>query len=102
MKEFKEVLAFVAEEMESAEEYAGEAAKHREQYPELAALYFRCAVDCDTHAEILCKHAWTMVEACEQRHSEHALWMRHVWEYAREMRMKRAEHVKHLLDMYKG
>lgn len=102
MKEFKEVLAFVDEAMESAEEYANEAVKHREQYPELASLYYRCAVDCHTHAELLGKQAWSMVETCEQKHSEHAQWMRHVWEYAREMRMKREERVKHLLEMYKG
>lgn len=102
MKEFKEVLSYMNEALDCAEEYAGEAAKHREQYPELASLYFRCAVDYHTHAELLCKHALAMVEECEQKHSEHAPWMRHVWEYARELRMKRAERVRHLMDMYKG
>lgn len=102
MKEFKEVLSYADEALECAEEYANEAAKHKEQYPDLAALYYRCAADCHTHAEQLSTHAWRMVEECEKKNPEHASWMRHVWEYAREMRMKRIERVKHMMEMYKG
>ena len=59
MKELKEVVMDIHEELECAEKYAKEAVKHKEQYPALASVYYRISTDDLAHMDMLHKRPWT-------------------------------------------
>ena len=62
MKELKEVVMDIHEELECAEKYAKEAVKHKEQYPALASVYYRISTDDLAHMDMLHKQAVDMIE----------------------------------------
>ena len=62
MMELKELLMDVRKELRCADKYAHEALKHKEEFPELSALYHRIASDKLVHADMLFTHAKHMAE----------------------------------------
>lgn len=102
MKELKEVIMDMHEKLECAEEYAKEAVKHREQYPELAAVYYRISADDLAHMDMLHKQAVEMIDKKKREGREVPAPMQAVWDWEHEKMMDETVDVKRLLDMYKA
>lgn len=92
MKELKELMDDIRCELKKAGEYAMEAVKHREEYPELSETYHKLATDGVIHAEVLEKRAKEMAH----KHHVHEL-----WEFASDMIMRELEDVKRHIEMYR-
>lgn len=100
MKEIKEIAGFIRDELESAEEFAWEAAKHKAEKPEISSVYQRMATSKMENAEVLYKHGNNMLEEMKRRgdpdmHACHA-----IWEFAHEGMLKEMADVKHMLEVY--
>lgn len=102
MMEFYEALDYIDQQLDEAEDYAREAVKDKEHYPEYATIYSKIAADAHAHAEMLCKHIDAKVSEHVSKGTEHAGKMRNVWEYAKRKAHKRMGDAKMLLEMYKG
>ena len=101
MKELKEVVMDIHEELECAEKYAKEAVKHKEQYPALASVYYRISTDDLAHMDMLHKQAVEMIG--EQKRSGVTVpeSMQAVWDFEHERQIEDVADVKRLIDMYK-
>lgn len=102
MKELKEVIHDIHEKLDCAEMYAKEAVKHKEQYPALAAVYYRIATDDLAHMDMLHKQAVDMVDEKKRNGREVPMAMQAVWDWEHEKMMDETADVKRLLDMYKA
>lgn len=102
MTEFKEVLRDVSCELDRAEYYAGEAKKHKGEYPDLAGIYAKVAGCCKENAEMLMRQAQEMVSRAEREKHGDALGMSAVYEYARERAQMDMEAVDRKLEHYRN
>lgn len=102
MKELKEVVMDIHEELECAEKYAKEAVKHKEQYPALASVYYRISTDDLAHMDMLHKQAVDMIEEKKRDGHEVPASMQAIWDWEHEKMMDETADVKRLLEMYNG
>lgn len=102
MNELKEIIQDIRSMLESGEDYAREAVKHKHQYPDLASTYARIAQDDLAHVEMLHRHAAEMIEQKERSGAEAPASMRAIWEWEHEKQIDDAAGVRRLLDMYKS
>lgn len=102
MKEMKEVIRNIYDELEDAEKYAKAAVRVRMTQPELAAVYYRLANEELGHMETLHKQAAEMIEAVKRTGREVPVEMRVIWEWEHEKMMDETADVRRLLEMYKG
>ena len=91
MMEFKELLMDIRKELRCADDYAKEAHKHKDEYPELSAVYHRIANDKLAHADLLATQA--------KRIAEHHK-MTDLWEIEWWMIRNDNSEVKHCLEEY--
>lgn len=84
MTEFKEVLRDISCELDKGEYYAGEAKKHKAEYPDLAAIYAKVATAHKDNAEMLLRQAESMTGRAEREKHADAMGMAAVFEYAKE------------------
>ena len=84
MKEMKEVIMDIHEELENAEKYAKEAVKHREQYPALSSVYYRVSNDGLAHMDMLHKQVMEMIEEKKRAGHEVPAAMQAVWDWEHE------------------
>ena len=102
MKEIREIAGFIRDELESAEDFAWEATKHKAELPELASVYQRMATAKMEHAEVLYKHGTALLEEMKRRNDPETHKCTAVWEFAHEGMLKEMADVKHMLDVYKN
>lgn len=102
MKELKEVIRNIYDELEDAEKYAKAAVRVKTAQPELASVYYRLANEEMGHMETLHKQATEMIEAVKRTGREVPVEMRVIWEWEHEKMMDEAADVKRMLEMYKG
>lgn len=102
MQELKEIICDIGGMLESAECYAKEAVKHKEQFPALAATYARLAQDGLSHVDMLHRHAVEMIESKERSGAEAPASMRAVWDWEHNKQIEEAANIRRLLDMYKA
>lgn len=102
MNEFKEVLQDISYELDRAEYYAGEAKKHKYEYPDLAAVYAKVASDHKEDANRLMRQAQEMVSRAEQEKHSDAMGMAAVYEYAEERFEVELDAVDRKLEKYRN
>ncbi len=102
MKEFKEVLQDISCELDKADYYAGEAKKHKYEYPDLAAVYAKVASDHKEDANMLMRQAQEMVSRAEQEKHGDAMGMAAVYEYAEERFEVELDAVDRKLEKYRN
>lgn len=102
MKEIMEVAKYIRKEMRCAEEYAYEANKHKEQYPDMAQNYFRAAQEHLTIVDTLHAGVVRMIEAAKRAGADPSDEMRKMWNFEHEMMIDEKDCVQRKLDMYKG
>lgn len=102
MKEFKEVLQDISCELDKAEYYAGEAKKHKHEYPDLAAIYAKVAMDHKEDANMLMRQAQEMVSRAEREKHADAAGMSAVYEYAQERFEMELDAVDRKMEYYRN
>lgn len=102
MKEMKEVIRNIYDELEDAEKYAKASVRVKTAQPELASVYYRLANEEMGHMETLYKQAAEMIEAVKRTGREVPASMQAVWDWEHEKMMNETADVKRLLEMYKG
>lgn len=102
MTEFREVLRDISCELDRAEYYAGEAKKHKGQYPELAAIYAKVAMAHKDNASMLMHQAEFMTNKAEHEKHADAMGMAAVYEYARDRAEMDMENVDRMLMHYRN
>lgn len=96
--ELEEVMDDVLEEVESAEHYAREAVKHKEEYPQLALCYSKHAERRLEDAESLQRNFSELMPHDE--HDRRAYMV--ITEYVKRKLQERMRSVKVMLEMYRA
>lgn len=100
MREIMEVAKFIRKELKYADEYAYEANKHRDQYPDLAQHYHRAANEHLAIADDLHSSATRLIES--RRHTETPPpEMLKMWHWEHEMMIDEKECIIRKLAMFK-
>lgn len=102
MMEFKEVLRDISCELDKGEYYAGEAKKHKAEYPDLAAIYAKVATAHKDNAEMLLHQAEAMTSRAEREKHADAMGMAAVFEYAEERAEMDMEAIDRKLTHYRN
>lgn len=100
MQEMKEMIADVTALLENARMYAREAAKHKNQYPEVATAYAHVAQEQMNCAETLEKCGPVLLEA-GKRDGMDTTGARMLWEYESGRFVDMKADVKRLMELYK-
>lgn len=102
MKEIMEVAKYIRKELKMADEFAYEANKHREQYPEMAQHYYRVAQEHLTMTDELHNGAVRLIEQARRNGVAASDEMLRMWGFEHEMMLDEKECVMRKLEMYKG
>lgn len=102
MKEIKELACDIMDELNKADEYAREAVKHKDQYPELSQDYYRIASDDLEHVDKLHKEAVAMIDKAQRSGAEIPKAMTEIWNWFHELMIGKQADVRRMLDMYKA
>lgn len=100
MLELKEIICDIKEELGSAEDYAYEAMKHREQYPSLAKLYHRIAEEKMGRVDDLHREVVAMIDKKRQSGVEVPAAMTAIWDFEHGLMMDEAAEIRHKLEMF--
>lgn len=102
MTEIIEVAKYIRKELKAAEQYAYEACKHKDQYPELAQKYYRAAQEHMTLADELHSGASRMIDEAKRRDADEAEDLHMLWTYEHDMMLDDKECIQRKLEMYKA
>lgn len=100
MKEIKEIICDIKDELGSAGDYAYEAIKHKEQYPGLAKLYHRIAEEKLDRVDDLHREIVSMIDKKRQSGAEVPASMAAIWDFEHGLMIDEAAEIRHKLDMY--
>lgn len=102
MKEIKELVEHINEEMEDSEEYIKLALHHKDTDARLADTYARLAGEEMNHSELLHGQAVRLIE--EHRAAGHTppAAMLAVWEWEHKKAVDHKMKIKAIMEMYKG
>lgn len=101
MKIIKELIEQIEDELDGAEEYAEDAAKHRTDHPELAQVYHDIALQELHHVDLLHGEVVKMIADYRKKNGEPPAAMLAVYEYMHEKFIKRDTEVRLMLDRFK-
>jgi hypothetical protein len=102
MREIMEVAKYIRKELKLADEFAYEANKHREQYPDMAQHYYRVANEHLNMCDELHNGAVRLIENHRRTDGEPPAEMLRMWSFEHEMMMDEKECVLRKLNMFKG
>lgn len=102
MKEIMEVAKYIRKELKMADEFAYEANKHKEQYPEMAQHYYRVAHEHLTMTDELHNGAVRLIDHARRSGMTASDEMLRMWEFEHEMMLDEKECVMRKLEMFKG
>lgn len=101
MREIMEVAKFIRKELKHADEFAYEANKHREQFPDLAQHYHRAANEHLSIADDLHSSATRLIEHHRHTVGSPPAEMLKMWEFEHEMMIDEKECIIRKLSMFK-
>lgn len=102
MKEIKELVEHIHEEMEDAEDYIKLALHHKDSDTRLSDTYARLAQEEIGHADHLHGQAVRIIDAYKIAGHTPPAAMIAVWEWEHKKSIDHKAKVKSMLDMYKG
>lgn len=102
MREIMEVAGYIRKELRRAEDYAYEANKHKDQYPDMAAQYARAAQEHLSTADMLHAGAAKMIDNAKRMGTEPSEDMRKIWAYEHQLMMEEKATIQKMLDVYKS
>ena len=102
MKQIKELVEFISEELESAEEYAKLAIKHKSDNSSLAKTFYDISMDEMRHVDLFHAEVVKLIEEHRRTHGEPPASMLAVYDYLHEKHIEEAKEVKMYQNQYKG
>jgi ferritin len=102
MKEIKELVENINEELEDAEKYARLAVMYKSEDSRLADTYVRLANEELNHSELLHGQAVRIIEAYKAAGQTAPPAMMAVWEWEHKKSIDHKAKVKSMIDMYKS
>lgn len=102
MREIKELVEHIHEEMEDAEDYIRLALHYKDTDTKVADVYCRLASEELTHAEHLHGQAVRIIEAYKAAGQTAPPAMMAVWEWEHKKSIDHKAKVKSMIDMYKS
>lgn len=102
MREIMEVAKYIRKELKMADEYAYEANKHKEEFPDMAQHYARAAQQHLDMTDELHRGAVRLIEMAKHTEPAPPAEMIRMWGFEHEMMLEEKECVLRKLDMYKG
>lgn len=96
----KELAKQIREELHDAEKYAKGSLDHKQEHPQLAALYNRLANEEMNHAMLLHEEAVRQIEKATAERPAPPI-MRELWAWQHDEIIEEEREVRRLLDMYK-
>lgn len=102
MREIMEVSKYIRKELKHADEYAYEANKHKEQYPEMSRHYLQAAQEHLATAETLHAGAVRLIDMAKRSGMDPSDEMRKMWNFEHEMMLDEKDCILRKLEMYKS
>lgn len=101
MKIIEELSERIIEEIDDAEYYAKQALLHREDYPDVAAVYAKLSEEEMAHMSRLHDAVATLINAYRAKNGEPPASMMAVYDYLHKKQIDEAAEVKALQAMYR-
>ena len=102
MKEIMEVAKYIRKEMKMADEYAYEANKHKEQYPEMAQHYYKAANDHLEVADELHQGALRLIDTAKRHEPAPSHEMIRMWGFEHDLMLEEKDCVMRKLAMFRS
>lgn len=102
MREIMEVAKYIRKELKFADEFAYEANKHKEQYPDMAQHYYRVANEHLSMADELHQGAVRLIEMHRRAEGEPPAEMLRMWSFEHEMMVDEKECIMRKLEMFRS
>lgn len=102
MKEIMEVAKYIRKEMRMADEFAYEANKHREQYPDMAQHYYKVANDHLAAADELHNGALRLIDVAKRTEPTPSHEMIRMWGFEHDMMLEEKDCVLRKLAMFRS
>lgn len=101
MREIMEVAKYIRKELKMADEYAYEALKHKEEYPDMSQHYARAAQEHLDMTEELHHGAVRLIEMAKRTEPAPTGEILRMWNFEHEMMLDEKDCVMRKLAMYK-
>ena len=92
----------IEEEMADAEKYIECAVKHKQDYPDLSAVFFKLSQDEITHANLLHEQVVAIITEYRKTTGEPSEKMQWVYDYLHKKHIDRANKIKFMQSLYKS
>lgn len=102
MREIMEVAKYIRKELKMADEFAYEANKHKEQFPDMANHYYRVATEHLNMCDMLHQGAVRLIDTAKRTEPAPPHEMLKMWEFEHEMMLDEKDCIMRKLNMYKG
>lgn len=102
MKQIKEIVELIEDELEGAEEYAKKATKYKDQDKTLADVYARLAQTEMTHVDTLHDQAVRLINEQKKAGVQVPASMQAIWDWEHGKQVDTAARVKSLMAVYRG
>lgn len=102
MREIMEVAKYIRKEMKMADEYAYEANKHKEQYPEMAQHYYKAANDHLAAADDLHQGALRLIDIAKRTEPTPSHEMIRMWGFEHDLMLEEKDCVLRKLAMFRS
>lgn len=101
MKLIKMLEEHIGEEIHDTKEYAKMAVEYKDEYPDLAELFYKLSAEEKRHADMLHDMAVNEIEKYRKMRGEPPAEMQAVYNYIHNQHMKKAEKAERYRAMYK-
>ena len=102
MREIMEVAKYIRKELKFADEYAYEANKHRDQYPDMSQHYYRADQEHLSTADTLHAGAVRLIDNAKRTGADPTDEMKKMWNFEHQMMIDEKDCILRKLDMYKS
>lgn len=102
MKIIKHISEMIEDELDGAEEYIKDAVKLKEEYPELAKVFYDISLQEMNHVDMLHTQVAQFIRTHREEKGEPPAAMMAVYEYLHEKHIDRAAKIKGLQHTFKG
>lgn len=102
MKLIAKLSDMIEEELCDAEKYIKCAMNHKEDYPQLAATFYKLSQDEMTHMNLLHEQVVSLIDAYRKEHGDPPEKMQWVYDYLHKKQTDKANEVKIMQALYKG